>query len=122
MNLGERIKQARKNKNLTQKQLADIIGVAEITLRQYENNKRKVSLEQLEKITRALNEDIDYMIFGKHSEITTDEANELGAIAVEERILEHLEAYKMLDEHGMAAVDAVTAIELQRIRGDESKP
>lgn len=40
MTTGDRIKKARKNAGLTQKQLAEKIGVAEITIRQYETNKR----------------------------------------------------------------------------------
>ena len=38
MSIGENIKIHRKNKGLTQKQLADKIGVSEITVRRYEKN------------------------------------------------------------------------------------
>ena len=48
------IRAARKKANLTQKDLAQLSGVAEITIRQYENGKRQPRTEQLLKIARAL--------------------------------------------------------------------
>lgn len=54
MTIGERIKQARNAKGLTQKQLGTISGTSEITIRQYELGKRQPRLAQLEKIAFAL--------------------------------------------------------------------
>ena len=53
--VGVNIKQARKSRGLTQKQLAEKAGIAEISLRQYENNKRKIRLDTLISIANALN-------------------------------------------------------------------
>lgn len=47
MTLGESIKKRRKELKLTQKELAKKIGCAEITLRQYENDKRKPDFKTL---------------------------------------------------------------------------
>lgn len=55
MNIGDMIKKLRKDKGLTQKQLADAINVSTITIQNYENNRRKPSVEMLEKISAALN-------------------------------------------------------------------
>lgn len=55
MDLGNRIKQYRITRNLTQKQLGELSGVAEITIRQYETGKREPKIEQLRKIATALN-------------------------------------------------------------------
>ncbi|MBQ8814102.1 MAG: helix-turn-helix transcriptional regulator [Lachnospiraceae bacterium] len=55
MNTGQNIKNFRKLRGLTQKELAQKIGVAEITLRQYENNKREPRIETIQKIASALN-------------------------------------------------------------------
>ena len=41
MSIGENIKNIRMQKGLTQKQLAEKSGVAEITIRQYESDKRE---------------------------------------------------------------------------------
>lgn len=54
MTVGERIRQIRKEKALTQKKLAEISGVSENAIKQYENNKRTPRLEQLNKIADAL--------------------------------------------------------------------
>ncbi|MDU6265823.1 MAG: helix-turn-helix transcriptional regulator [Anaerocolumna aminovalerica] len=62
MNLGDRIKQCRTNKNLTQKELAAMIGVAEITIRQYETGKRQPRIETIEKIADILDVTIQYLI------------------------------------------------------------
>lgn len=54
MDVGQRIKEARKRAGLTQKGLATQIGVATGTIQQYELGKRQPRLEQLSKIARAL--------------------------------------------------------------------
>ena len=62
MNLGESIRNARKKAGYTQKKLAEKSGLAEITIRQYEANKREPRYEQIKKIATALkiNEDVLY--------------------------------------------------------------
>ena len=54
MSIGENIKNIRMQKGLTQKQLAEKSGVAEITIRQYESDKREPKITQLQKIIIAL--------------------------------------------------------------------
>ena len=52
--VSEQLKFFRKEFGLTQKQLGDITGIAEITIRQYEAGKYKPKLENLKKISDAL--------------------------------------------------------------------
>lgn len=54
MNLGENIRNHRRIAKLTQEQLAQKCGLATITIRQYENEKRQPRIETLEKIAKAL--------------------------------------------------------------------
>lgn len=54
MGYGPNIKAARKKAGLTQEQLAKKCGIATITLRQYELEKRKPSLKTVEKIAEKL--------------------------------------------------------------------
>ena len=54
MTIGERIKEARKYRKMTQKQLADAAEVATGTIQQYELGKREPRYEILIKICRAL--------------------------------------------------------------------
>lgn len=69
MTIGERIRTARKRAGLTQAQLSEKSGVAAISIHQYEAGKRKPRLEQLIRISSALNIDmID--LTGLESEMT----------------------------------------------------
>lgn len=54
MAIGEKIKIIRKARQVTQKQLGVVTGLAEITIRQYEANKYALSVENLRKIASAL--------------------------------------------------------------------
>lgn len=65
MNIGERIKTARKKAGLTQAQLAEKTGVATITIRQYELGKRQPRIEQLRKIASALGLYISDLVEGE---------------------------------------------------------
>lgn len=54
MTLGEKIKFHRSQKGLTQKQLGEMTGIHEVSIRKYELNKMEPKKEQLEKISTAL--------------------------------------------------------------------
>ena len=55
--LGDRIKEARKAKKLTQKELADIIGVRNSSISDWENNLHSPNVEQVKQLCEALNVD-----------------------------------------------------------------
>lgn len=54
MSIGENIKKLRKNKGLSQKQLAEILNLSEITIRRYEKCSNIPTIETLDKIAIAL--------------------------------------------------------------------
>lgn len=54
MTIGERIRSIRKDQNLTQKQLGELAGIAEPTIRRYELGKLNPKYETVEKIAAAL--------------------------------------------------------------------
>jgi len=54
MEIGNKIREARKAANLTQKQLAEKSGIIETTIRKYEIGKQKPKFENIEKIAAAL--------------------------------------------------------------------
>ena len=54
MHIGKTIRNLRKEKGYTQKQLAELAGIATITLQQYESEKRIPQLEPLTKLANAL--------------------------------------------------------------------
>lgn len=53
--LGQNIQKIRQDKKISQKELAKIVGVAEITIRQYETGKRQPDIGQLSNLALALN-------------------------------------------------------------------
>lgn len=54
MNISDNLKRLRKEKRLTQKKLAEISGVSENAIKQYETNKRTPRIEQLTLLAEAL--------------------------------------------------------------------
>ena len=63
-----RIKEARLQNGISQKELATAIGVAQNTLSQYENGKREADYDTILKISEILNCPIDYLIRGEDGE------------------------------------------------------
>ncbi len=51
---GDRIRQYRKERGLTQKQLGDICGMVDSAIRRYESGRQKPKIETLQKIADAL--------------------------------------------------------------------
>lgn len=65
-----RLKEARNNKNMTQRQLADKIGVSATTLTNYETNKSKVpGADTLVLLAEALDVSIDWLLGNDKSNI-----------------------------------------------------
>lgn len=62
--VGERIKNSRISKNITQDKLAELIEVNQTHLSNIERGKTKMSTDALVNISRSLNTSIDYLLFG----------------------------------------------------------
>lgn len=62
MSIGENIKRLRYSQGLTQKGLAEKTGLAEITIKQYESNKRNPKIETLRSIANVLGVSIAELI------------------------------------------------------------
>ena len=62
--IGQRIKEMREVRGFTQKQLADLIGVAQNTISQYENGTAKTSIEIIVKLAKVLDTTTDYLLRG----------------------------------------------------------
>ena len=61
MTIGQRIREARKNAGLTQRELAEKSGTATGTIQQYELGKRRPRLEQLQRIADTLDVSVGYL-------------------------------------------------------------
>jgi DNA-binding XRE family transcriptional regulator len=60
--LGEAIKQARKERNLTQEQLGDLVGVQKAQISKIENSLTDARFETIIKVFRALNAKINFNV------------------------------------------------------------
>ena len=65
MTIGERIRHVRQLRNLTQKQLGELSGIAEPTIRRYELGKLNPKYETLKKIASALQVTASYLVDGR---------------------------------------------------------
>lgn len=57
-----RLKELRKEKSLTQKQVAELIGVATSTYSMYERGEREPDFATLDKISKLFNASVDYIL------------------------------------------------------------
>ncbi|MDY3361222.1 MAG: helix-turn-helix domain-containing protein [Clostridium celatum] len=62
MNFGNNLKTLREQKNITQLELANILGVTTRTIQNYESGKREPNIETLEKLSNYFEVQIDYLI------------------------------------------------------------
>jgi transcriptional regulator with XRE-family HTH domain len=60
--IGQRIKEIRKQQNLTQPQFGERFNVTEQTIRNWESGRRKVDLETIQKICDAFHCDVSYIL------------------------------------------------------------
>lgn len=63
-----RIRDLREDRDLTQKEIADILHIKQNTYSQYENGHRQIPIESLIKLARLYDTSIDY-ILGETDEI-----------------------------------------------------
>lgn len=76
MNIGTKIRELRKERNLTMKQLGKLVGISEQGIGNYERGDRNPNLEILEKISSALNVPIAIFFKYKISNDTPDLSEE----------------------------------------------
>ena len=69
----EKLKELRKSKGISLKELGNVIGVAESTMSLYENGKREPDYETLLKIAEYFGVTVDYLLRGKEEERMPEE-------------------------------------------------
>ena len=78
VNIGDKIKRYRKERGLTQKELAESCGMFDSAIRRYESNRANPKLETLEKIANALNVNVtDLLDITTRSDLSTYTTKEL---------------------------------------------
>ncbi len=113
----QNLRELRKEKNLTQSQLAKILGVSKGTVAMWEVGQREPKFEMLKKIASLFSESTDY-ILGYNSKLIDKESN------TKEKNQKYLDStnstknsiidYLCLDEYGKHAVESLINIEKER--------
>lgn len=62
MLFSQRLKDLRKQRNLSQKEFSDVLGISPVTLSHYENKKREPDLERLFSLCKRLKVSADYLL------------------------------------------------------------
>lgn len=106
MSLHDRIKEARKNKGLTQEQLGELIGVAKTTITGYEKN-REPTAAKVGEIADVLGVDVNFLF---QDEVKTLQENH----ATLEEMENIVKRYRELDAHGKEMVDFTLQKEWER--------
>ncbi|HIQ73252.1 MAG TPA: helix-turn-helix transcriptional regulator [Candidatus Cottocaccamicrobium excrementipullorum] len=107
LSFGEKIKDARKAKGMTQRQLADKIGAKHNSVSDWENNKNKPDPDTIELICGVLDITPNYLL----------RADDVGYNATEKILINK---YRALDHYGQELVDLVLDKEYERCQ--EQKP
>jgi transcriptional regulator with XRE-family HTH domain len=102
-NTGDRIREIREAKRLTQDQLAERTGISKGFLSDVENGKRNISSEYLLRIANSLNASLDYLlrgvaevgVGGRESIVIPQELSE----AAERLRLSYSEVIELLEAH-----------------------
>ena len=117
-----RIKEIRKLKKITAKELAEQVNVAESTMSLYENGKREPDFETLSKIARYLEVSTDYLLgLSKNSALTEqkEKPSPEGESLEEDVIIVHRDGKTTVRKYTKAQLDAIEAI-LNQIGDSES--
>ena len=116
MDFGQRLKSLRAERNLTQQNLGDAVGVSTVTIRAWERNAKKPAMDALLSLGRALNISIDTLL-DFHLENTPNYA--LVLTSAEKKLLS---SYQALDNYGKKAVDAICVLEKERVNSERFIP
>ncbi len=120
----ERLKELRKEKNMTQVQLAETLGVSKGTIAMWEIGKREPNFEMLDRLSDVFDRRIDYILgFSDDTSSpmpTEEELDQLGRWEVEEQFRDIIMAYLSLDEYGRTAVENLIKAEKLRCHEQQS--
>ena len=103
LTFGEKIKEAQKQKNLTQKQLADLIGAAHNSISDWENNKNKPDPDTIELLCGVLKITPNYLLASSEDDFSPKEKT-------------IIKKYRSLDSHGQETVTYILDRETERVK------
>ncbi|GEM_PF-241509 len=120
----DRIKELRKEKVLTQVELAQILGVSKGTVAMWETGKRRPSFEALEAMSELFDKRMDYILGysedGYSTNMTEEDIDQIGRWKMENDYYETMKRYLRLDSYGKIAVEQLIIAEMQRCVAQKS--
>ena len=112
-NLGTRIMQLRKDKDWSQSQLADKVGVSYAQIGRYETKGAQPPAEVLKKIADALDSNVDFLVNGN----TEDKAN---ASLLDAEVIRYFKEVDQLPQDDKAALLRVIAGYIRDVKTKQS--
>ena len=106
MTFGQRLKEARSLKRMTQRQLADLVGAKHNSISDWENDKNRPDPDTIELLCGVLEITPNYLLSSKEAD----------SISLIEK--EFLKKYKALDDYSKQTVNMVLNREFERIQKD----
>lgn len=113
MSIGSRIKERREEINITQEELARLLGVSKGAIGNYESGFSYPKIENMTKLFEVLKTDANYLF--------QDNINDMEEEKFTFNERQHIKKYRTLDEYGKEAVDNILDVEHRRCTA-ESKP
>ena len=114
----ERLKQLRKEKGMTQLDLAAALNVSSGTVAMWETGKRKPSFDMFDKLTEVFDKRIDYILGATDdpspATLSNNDITPLGEWVIQEEYEDVMRKYSLLDEFGQKAINAVLRSEFAR--------
>ena len=108
MGIGKRIKEARRNAGLTQKELSAMVGVTPSAITNYENDVSHPKEQVLHQLMQALHVDANFFY--------QDDASPVQDAALSSAENEHMRKYRALSSGGKRVVDTVLDREYERMQ------
>lgn len=117
MTLGERIAQLRKNKNMTQEDLAEELSVSRQTISSWENDGSLPSTDQFVKLAKCFDVSLDYLILNKEEEKNNKDENKemkFHILNIKYGYILHYRFYAFVEYHhflcNLSGMDRVTGL------------
>lgn len=114
----DRIKQLRKQKGLTQKEMAEAVGVGVSTVAMWESGKRTPSFKLLNDLSDLFDTSIDYILGtsddDRSPKLNDAQVEQLGTWEIQSELIDILRQYLQLDEYGKMNIRSLLNRELVR--------
>ena len=114
----DRIKQLRKQKGLTQKEMAEAVGVGVSTVAMWESGKRTPSFKLLNDLSDLFDKSIDYILGtsddDRSPKLNDAQVEQLGTWEIQSELIDILRHYLQLDEYGKMNIRSLLNRELVR--------